>query len=276
MALFMRFKNLFVADPGNAAARTAAVRLPLFDDVHPVVSVVIPAYNEERLIELPLRSLAVQDFSEPFEVIVVDNDSSDRTADIAKEFGAHVIHESRKGVGQARETGFRASRAGIIATTDADTVVPPDWLRTIVSRYEKDAKLFAFGGFPRHHSLPMVQRFILNLSFGPVLFFDRLITGGSMLGYNMSVRREAFEAVGGFNTGLRVGEDADLAIRINKIGKIILDPRCVVFTSGRRFAAQGLLGAAVFYFYVAVARLWLKKANEIDLPTIRDENDTKK
>ena len=104
-------------------------------------------------------------------------------------------------MGQARETGFRASRAGIIATTDADTVLPSDWLRTIVSRYEKDAKLFAFGGFPRHHSLPMVQRFILNLSFGPILFFDRLITGGSMLGYNMSVRREAFEAVGGLAGG---------------------------------------------------------------------------
>ena len=73
-----------------------------------------------------------------------------------------------------------------------------------------------------------------------------------------------------------MGEDADLTIRINKIGKIILDPRFVVFTSGRRFAARGLLGAAVFYFHAAVARLWLKKAEEIDLPTIRDEDDTKK
>ncbi|MGC9019569.1 MAG: glycosyltransferase family 2 protein, partial [Candidatus Bipolaricaulaceae bacterium] len=81
---------------------------------------VIPALDEEKELGECLTSLARQNFS-AFEVIVVDNGSTDRTASIAEEWGARVVVEGRRGPGYAREAGFRAAKAPIIASTDADT-----------------------------------------------------------------------------------------------------------------------------------------------------------
>ena len=90
----------------------------------PHLSVVIPAYNEEQYLPACLRALRQQKDAPPFEVIVVDNASTDSTACIAGQFGAHVVAEPRKGVARARQSGFEAARAPIVASTDADTIVP--------------------------------------------------------------------------------------------------------------------------------------------------------
>src|SRR4029077_2365310 len=122
--------------------RTAEwVDLDDFGDLHarrshenpeqPRVSVVVPAYNEEKNLPLALASLLNQELKD-FELIVVDNGSTDETPVIAKKLGARVIGENRRGVAHARQAGFLSSKGGIIATTDADTVVPPDWLSRIV------------------------------------------------------------------------------------------------------------------------------------------------
>lgn len=102
------------------------------------VSVVIPAYNEEKLLGRCLESLHNQHLA-PHEIIVVDNNSSDRTAEIAAQYGAIVVSEKRQGIAWARDAGFDRASGDIIARCDADCVAPPTWIETITRYYEKQA-----------------------------------------------------------------------------------------------------------------------------------------
>jgi len=86
----------------------------------PIISVIIPAANEEKTLPFCLASLKKQTFSN-FEVIVIDNNSTDKTAAVAQKFGAKVVSEKKQGIIYARERGFQEAKGEIIARTDADT-----------------------------------------------------------------------------------------------------------------------------------------------------------
>src|SRR3989304_4870044 len=109
------------------------------------ISVVIPAYNEERNLPKCLSSLRNQTFPH-FEIIVVDNNSWDKTAEIARLFGARVVYETIQGMTPARERGFREAKGPIIARTDADTILTPNWLYQIYREFQKDPSLSAVTG----------------------------------------------------------------------------------------------------------------------------------
>src|SRR4051794_27972494 len=94
----------------------------------PRFSIVVPAYNEVAYLGLALQALLQQDFAEPYEIIVVDNDSTDRTGEIAASYGVTVVRETARGVCQARQRGTIEARGEIVVSTDADTVPPRDWL----------------------------------------------------------------------------------------------------------------------------------------------------
>src|SRR5438309_1400799 len=92
------------------------------------VSIVIPVYNEGPALGACLDAIARQT-SRPFEVIVVDNNSSDDTVPIARHYGfVRLIHEKRQGVVHARTAGFNAARGDIIARIDGDTILPENWV----------------------------------------------------------------------------------------------------------------------------------------------------
>jgi len=106
------------------------------------ISVVIPAYNEERYLGRCLQALRAQSCpASRFESVVVDNGSTDTTARIGRGFGARVVGEPVKGIAKARQTGFEAARGEVIASTDADTVVPPFWLARIAGHFARDLEL---------------------------------------------------------------------------------------------------------------------------------------
>ena len=113
-----------------------------------LTSVVIPAYNEEQYLGRCLAALARQTYpADRFEVIVVDNGSTDTTAEIARRYGGvRVITKPRKGVARARQAGFAAARGAVIASTDADTVVPPFWVARIAEYFRADPALGAVYG----------------------------------------------------------------------------------------------------------------------------------
>ena len=115
---------------GNGYGRRALVAI---DDTlaHRRYSVVIPAFNEEVLIGPCLESLAAQDYPAPFEIIVVDNNCTDRTAAIAAAMGATVVFEPERGVCQARQCGTAVAHGNIVISTDADTTFSPGWLSAI-------------------------------------------------------------------------------------------------------------------------------------------------
>jgi len=112
-----------------------------------LVSVIIPAYNEEKLIGSCLESLKNQDFGNGgYEVIVVDNNSTDRTVMVAKDFNVKIISEPRKGVSFAVRKGFAEAAGEIIATTDADTKVNPGWISNIYYTFSSNLETAIIGG----------------------------------------------------------------------------------------------------------------------------------
>lgn len=99
------------------------------------LSIVIPAYNEERYIKQCLDAIAAQTVA-PDEVIVVDNNSTDATADIAKRYDfVKLLHESKQGIAYARDRGFDAAASDLIGRIDADTRLPEDWTKQVKNFY---------------------------------------------------------------------------------------------------------------------------------------------
>ena len=114
----------------------------------PKLSIVIPAMNEEEgigdvLDEIPLREL--EEMGYPTEVIVVDGESVDRTRDIAREKGARIIIEPRRGYGRAYKTGFEMAQGDLVATGDADTTYPFDKLPEYLRLFEREQLDFLTG-----------------------------------------------------------------------------------------------------------------------------------
>ena len=95
------------------------------------VSLVIPVYNEESHLAACLDAIAAQTV-QPFEVIVVDNNSTDQTVAIAQRYPfVRLLHEKRQGVVFARDRGFTAARGDVIGRTDGDSILAPDWVAEI-------------------------------------------------------------------------------------------------------------------------------------------------
>ena len=228
----------------------------------PLISVVIPAYNEERYIKKTLFSLQKQIYPN-FEVIVVDNQSTDHTASLALAHGARVIYESRKGVAYARQAGFLVAQGSIIATTDADTVVPPDWLSRIAKQFSRTKRTVGLTGVYYFSSGSLVSQLIIRMLwswFGRAAWEFATIGGrrAFLIGSNCAVRKDAFMACGGFNTDLAALEDWDLGMRIRKLGRVKFDPSILVCTSGRRFS-HGFLPGLSHYAYNYIAWIVLKQ-----------------
>ncbi|PIT89190.1 MAG: hypothetical protein COU27_01670 [Candidatus Levybacteria bacterium CG10_big_fil_rev_8_21_14_0_10_36_7] len=237
----------------------------------PKISVVIPAYNEEKFIQNTLKSLLYQTYRD-FELIVVDNNSSDDTGLVAKSFGARVIVEKEKGVSHARNRGFLEAGGEIVASTDSDTVLPENWVETILKEYQKDNSLVAFGGLSILYSGPVSARSAGRFLFPYFWKLDSLLSGGwNMSGFNMSVRKSAFKKIGGFNTKLLMNEDVDLSKRLRKIGKIGINAHLLAYTSGRRYK-NGLVLGALTYAPSWILRTIFKKEVFFKFPEVRDEN----
>lgn len=195
------------------------------------VSVVIPAYNEEKRIGACLRSIYNQTVL-PYEVIVVDNNSSDKTAQIARKMGATVIVEPHQGVTFARNRGFDKAMGDIIARTDADTIVSPNWIERINSHFEQDRALEAISG-PAIFGLRLLSPLVRLLVFEAN---KRIFGHYCLYGPNFALRKSTWERVRGevCLDDDKVHEDTDLSIHIGKTGKIGYDKDLKARTSARR------------------------------------------
>ena len=214
-----------------------------------MISVVVPAYNEESSLPACLAALRAQDYQGEYEVIVVDNGSTDRTAEVARDWGARVIFEPRPGVAVARQTGFEAARGEIIATTDADTKVPTYWLSEIDRLFRRHPRALAVGGANEITDGPFLARAWVKFCcfLAPVLEF--LLPGyWNLIGTNFAVKGEAFHSVGGFDIRLRNEdcEDLDLSLRLRRKGRVIFGRKLCVHCSGRRYSRGIKRGVALY------------------------------
>ncbi len=204
----------------------------------PLVSVVIPTLNEGDHIERCLNSLADQSFRD-FEVLVVDNGSTDGTVRRARAHRCRVLHESRRGVSAARQTGFAAARGRIVASTDADTVLPRDWLARIVASYRESPQLIGIYGPVRLQGDDRQARYRwVEDAFDGFLRFNQGLRRPHFCGANFAVRRDAFERVGGFRSRkngvyYRTAEDVQLSLKLRRLGKVRYLKDLTVHTSPR-------------------------------------------
>lgn len=217
-----------------------------------MISVIVPAYNEESFIDKCLSSLCNQSFKGKFEAIVVDNNSTDRTKNIAKKFTKklplRVVSEPVQGRGAAKCRGASEAKGQIYAYLDADTVVSENWLETIEIIFA-DNSVVAVSGPWKIYDMPecftkwFAQNFQWILHHLPI----KIIFGHYPLnGMNMAIKASAYKQSGGINPDLNLHDDFDLARRIHFYGKIKYDRALSVETSGRRFK-DGILSGIVSY-----------------------------
>jgi len=222
----------------------------------PLISVVVPAYNEENYLPHVLASLQAQKTSVPFEILVVDNASRDKTSEIALQMGVRLVKEARPGLTFAREAGFQAARGEIIAYIDADSLAPEDWVEKIYRSFEEHPEAVAVRGHFRYTCQSKFHQWVLDFFHFTIVekWLYPFFKGQVIAGTNFAVRRGSLEKIGGFNLKIQFyGEDVDIGNRLRKLGKIeTMD--CLVLSSDRRFREVGLGKTAVVYL---LNSLWL-------------------
>jgi glycosyltransferase involved in cell wall biosynthesis len=214
-----------------------------------MVTVVIPAYNEAGTVGACLSSLAHQTYGKPFEIILVDNASTDRTAMIAARYRADlpltVIRQPVKGRGIARKTGFDAARGDIILSTDADCILPTQWIAGMADALS-DPAVDAVSGNITVGTWSGTRSRIGSLAFDAFMYTYRLTFGHFPIGgFNFGVRRRAYIASGGFDPALNAAEDVDLGRKLRLVGKIVYRKIPVGFDP-RRYERSALKGILVY------------------------------
>ena len=217
----------------------------------PRFSIVVPAYNEASYLGHALQALQQQDFRGPYEIIVVDNNSTDRTGEIAASYGVSVVSETARGVCQARQRGTIEARGEIVVSTDADTVQPRDWLTRIDRQFRCSDSIVAVAGPCQYENPSWWARLYPKLLFGAV---DRVFALTGRVFYisatNTAFRRSAFP---GYDSTLtQGGDELDLLRRLRRRGRVGWDSSNIVTTSARRLQ-KGLL----YNFFVTFLTFYL-------------------
>ncbi|MBF8249856.1 MAG: putative glycosyltransferase [Candidatus Levybacteria bacterium] len=203
------------------------------------ISIIIPAYNEEHYIGPCLESLVWQKTKHKFEVVVANNNSTDDTKKIALSFKAklniRVVDEKQPGRGAARWRGFEEATGDFLFSTDADTIVPPNWIESFM-KYFKNKKIVAVTSMCNIDDPSKSNKAIFK-------FVHRLTTEGSRIalghyclyGFSYAIRRDIYLKAGKINKSLNALDDLDLGQRAKKYGKIQLVRDMPVLASSRRF-----------------------------------------
>ena len=204
-----------------------------------MISIIIPTYNEEKNIENCLNSLLNQTLPrKEYEIIVVDGQSKDKTVSIAKKYADKVIQQKSKGVGGARNDGVKLAKYDLIATTDADCIVPKNWLEIITKDLENNKVVCVYG-----QQKPLENTF-KNRLYLKVFNISTLLASylGIYLpvGANMGFRKKPFLEIGGYKT-YSAGDDYELPLRFKKKGKLIYDTQMKILFSMRRYEEDGII-----------------------------------
>jgi glycosyltransferase involved in cell wall biosynthesis len=194
-----------------------------------MLSFIIPAWNEEELIGKTIESIhiAARAVDHPYEIVVADDSSDDRTAEIAESLGATVVYCDNRQIGVTRNDGAFASKGEWLVFVDADTLVSTEVVRETIEAF--DAGAVSGTSFPTFdEDIPFLAR-VLTPMLGISFRVLRLAAGAYLF-----CTREAFDAVGGFDKKFFAGEEVHLSTSLHKHGPF-KTLKSQVVTSGRKF-----------------------------------------
>ena len=240
-----------------------------------LISIVIPAYNEKKNIEACLRSLKAQDYTGPREIIVVDNNSFDNTAQLALQEGATVITEPQIGVIYAREAGTRLVQGQIIIQTEADTTFPSNWLSRIIETFSAHQEAVAVIGSFRFADGPWWGKPFTTLLFGITNLIYKI--NGRLIyipGANTAFKKQAWH---GYDIKLdQGGDEVALLKSLKKEGQIIFLRHNTVLTSARRLKKGLLYNIFVILIFYYIFDYTFRRVTGRSIlkpfPKVRDED----
>ena len=212
----------------------------------PLISVLIPAYNEENYLEPCLKSVLRQSLSPKlYEIVVIDNNSTDRTAEIVRKYSPRVklVREKKQGVVFARIRGVEKSRGEIIAFTDADCLAPKNWLSKKLQQFQENPQIVGVGGPFLFPSPSPLGKMVEKISFYSYPFLKVIPCA------NLSFKKKAYFQCGGFNPKINIAEEADLSLKLQKIGVVVNDKHNPIWTSPRRLLSSNQIIFGLKYLY---------------------------
>lgn len=219
---------------------------------NPKISVIIPTYNEESSIKTTLIAVKNQNCDIPYEIIIADGQSSDKTVSIAKNL-AKVYISPKKGKAYQINGAIAKTSGDLLVFLDADTLIDPNFLQRIYRIFERDKNLLACSARVKYYNgkaisfglgsqrFTITSYFFLNFSMHLWYFFRTLFRCPELIGCNIIVRRDTFFKIGGFKQlpenllGIdKVFSDSLIHLKKNmKKGKIKTLNFISVKTSGR-------------------------------------------
>ncbi len=251
------------------------LRIARFTEETPEVSVVIPAWNEENNIYRTLSSLSASNTRYKVEIVVINNNSTDRTQKVLDILGVRNYLQPEQGTPHARQMGLEKARGRYHLCADSDTFYPPDWIDLMVAPMKLDKNVV--GVYGRYSFIPPEGY------SRPGLWFYERITGIlirirkrkreylNVLGFNMGFLTQTGRDTGGFKvTQVRKfdnaagsdyfvdeAEDGRMAVNLKTKGrlKLVTDPKARVYTSPRRLMYDGGIWAAFRNRFFSQGRL---------------------
>jgi cellulose synthase/poly-beta-1,6-N-acetylglucosamine synthase-like glycosyltransferase len=219
---------------------------------NPFVSVIVPTYCEEEIIEGCLKSVVNQEFeSGRIESIVVDSHSPDDTRAVAKKWADRIIDLKTRGVGKARNAGARIAKSPILLFLDADTLLATNFVAEMYQTFT-DPRVVCVSGILKslERLNPMDKLFAIS-HYG---FLNKMATLTAHLGFPLfpsvccGCRKSVFKKVGGFDEDLAVAEDITFSRKIGRVGKCAVNKKATAYTSVRRITKCGKIEMYSMYF----------------------------
>ena len=216
-----------------------------------MLSIIIPALNEEKYLPSLLEEIKKQNFNGDFEVIIADADSKDKTVEIAQNYGCKIVRGGLPAKG--RNEGARAAKGDIFLFLDADTLrLPPNFLNEIFAEFEKRKLVAAsFPISPNGEKIDkMIYGFYSFLAQIPQKFLPHAVQA-------ILVKREIHQKIRGFDEEIKIGEDHDYARRAAKVGQFGFIKTEPILFSSRRLKKDGRLKTYLTYFLAGLHMLFL-------------------
>ena len=203
------------------------------------LSIIVPAYNEEKTIAKTLEGLKAQSYPS-VELIVINNNSKDKTLEIAQQYCSKVYTETTQGYIYAVIRGAQEASGELITFCDADTVYPRDWAQKVVNCFKRNPQAVVVYGTCDTFDDGGVKGFLNYIGYTGFLVLSRLLGLDNTSGFNFIMKKSAYEKVGGYNPAYKkMSPDIELGKRLKKEGKIIFAPSICVSSSARRFQEGG-------------------------------------